>query len=112
MGSAFRTNGHARDDLTRRVKPVVYLPFAGEWATAPPDVVSFVKAGHPYKIKIYQGEVFEVADENRTVLSYIDYAAGVNRRKALFLWCAGAIVLAAIGFWLAARIMPGAPRET
>jgi hypothetical protein len=105
-------NEWARDDLMRKLRPVVYVPFAADWKITSEDLDRGLKSGHTYRVKIFQGEVFEVSDESREILPYAEYASRVERKKEWFLYSAGAVLASAVVLWLAAQVTAKGLRET
>ena len=98
-------NEWARDDMTRRYRPIAYLPFATEWEVSPVELARGMKPGYPYKIKIYQGRIFEVADNTHMILPYAEYAEKVASKKRALLIAAGMLLLLGSAVWAFAEYL-------
>ncbi|MBC5786396.1 hypothetical protein H8N03_25900 [Ramlibacter sp. USB13] len=98
-------NDRESNDLLRKVRPTLYIPFHPDLKVTAGDLARGIKPGFTYTMDLWQGQIISIADENRSIISREEYGERVAQRKTLFLYWATAIAVIAALVWTAAAIL-------
>ena len=98
-------NDRETNDLLKRLKPTLYVPFHPDLKLNANDIARGIKPGFTYTLTLWQGQIISIADENREIISREEYASRVERRRATLLYWSIGVATAAAIFWLIATLL-------
>lgn len=92
-----------RDDFLKKLRPVIYVPFAPVLGVGREQLAAVGAAGPQLRIGLYQGEIVTVHSLTRSVLTYQAYAEKMDARRNIWLGMALLIAICSILLFLATR---------
>lgn len=90
-----------RDDLLKKLRPIIYVPFASVLGVGREQVAKLEEAGPQLRIGLYQGEIVTAQGLAGPVLTYQAYAEKMEARRNIWLTVALLIAGTSILLFLA-----------
>lgn len=97
-------NDAERNELLKKLRPVVYLPFAKVLDVTKTQVAEVARAGPDVRVMLHGGEVLALSGPAGEVLSYEGYVARVQTVRERWRWGAWIALAAAVLYFVAATI--------
>ncbi len=98
-------NDIERNEMLRKLQPVLYVPFAGVLDISRSQAQAVEQAGPELRIMLYRGEIFAVSSQTGDVIPYADYAGKALLLRERWLWGTWAVVAIAILYFAAATLL-------
>lgn len=86
-------NDIARDDLMKKLRPVLYVPFAPVLDVGREQASVIEKAGPFLRVGLFQGAIITADSPSGPVFTYQDYAEKIEQRRNI--WMMAALLVAA-----------------